>query len=243
MTLDSTAGSEGPPRRRLPSVLAAAVAVVLVAAGVILVVRSMTAAPGRPHAQPLPGQTFDLAPQQARTLPVPAALTTPQPGSIQDQCTPLPDHVPQVVISSLCIYATVVPTHVVNSSLVIPEDVHQVGRDTGTAAPDATHGTTLVAGHVDNVRQGDGVFYFLHRVRPGAVITLRNGTAKRAVTRWRVYKTAVVNKAALPKDIWATSGPRRLVLVTCGGPLLSTSTGNTYQDNVLVYATPADAAS
>jgi hypothetical protein len=95
---------------------------------------------------------------------------------------------------------------------------------------------------VDNVNQGNGVFYFLHDVRPGAEITVRNGTGKNAVTRWRVYKTAITKKAALPKDIWSLTGPRRLVLVTCGGPLLHLADGNTYEDNVLVYATPTELA-
>jgi hypothetical protein len=215
-----------------------ALAVVLVVAGLVLVVRSVTAKPGRPHAQPVPAQIFDLTPQQAQALRVPAALSTPQPGSVQHTCAPLPDDMPQVVISSLCIDAVMVPTHVVDDSLVIPDDVQQVGRDTDSAALDAANGTTIVAGHVDNIRQGDGVFYFLHQVRPGAEIIVRNGTGTNAVTRWRVYKTAVVDKTALPADIWATTGPRRLILVTCGGALLSTSTGNAYQDNVLVYATP-----
>ena len=48
-----------------------------------------------------------------------------------------------------------------------------------------------------------------------------------------------VSKSALPLDIFDTAGPRQLVLVTCGGPLLRTGGGATYADNVLVYATPA----
>jgi len=60
-----------------------------------------------------------------------------------------------------------------------------------------------------------------------------------AVTTRRVYQTAVVTKTALPLGIWALTGPRRLILVTCGGPVEHTRSGATYQDNILLCATPA----
>ena len=74
------------------------------------------------------------------------------------------------------------------------------------------------------------------RSRPGALITVTG--PDHAVTTWRVYKTAVATKTALPAGIWSLAGPRRLVLVTCGGPIEHTPAGRTYLDNVLIYATP-----
>jgi hypothetical protein len=115
--------------------------------------------------------------------------------------------------------------------------VHLAALDTGSAALRARHGTTIVAGHVDNASQGDGAFYFLYQARPGALITVTG--LDHAVTAWRPYKITVAAKAALPPDIWAAAGPRRLALVTCGGPILHTPAGSTYQDKVIVYAVPA----
>jgi Sortase domain len=241
-------GSDGVPRRTAPGhsvavIAAAALAVLLVLTGIVVLVSSGSHGSGKPHAQPLPAQTFELAPQQARAVAAPAALTVPQQGSIQHQCKPLADEVPQVIIGSLCIYAPTVPTEVVDNSLIIPTDVHQVGLDTDSAAMSAKQGTTIIAGHVDDIHQGEGVFYYLHQIKPGADITVMSGGGTKATSHWRVYKTQVAHKTALPRDIWSTTGPRRLVLVTCGGPLLATESGNTYEDNVLVYATPAEDAS
>jgi hypothetical protein len=60
-----------------------------------------------------------------------------------------------------------------------------------------------------------------------------------------VFAVRIAEKTQLPTDVTTAldttaepAGARRLVLITCGGPLLHYSWGNTYRDNVLVYATP-----
>jgi hypothetical protein len=152
-------------------------------------------------------------------------------------CTQLPAGRPQVTIRSLCIDAPLVATRVAGGSLLVPADVHQAALDVGSAALIARRGTTIIAGHVDNVNQGDGAFYFLYQVTPGAVITVTG--LDHTVTTWRVYQTAVALKTALPAGIWSVTGPRRLLLVTCGGPIEQSLSGHTYRDNILIYATPA----
>jgi hypothetical protein len=52
------------------------------------------------------------------------------------------------------------------------------------------------------------------------------------VTGRRVY----VKHQGLSGDLFATTGPPRLVLITCGGPFDSTT--RNYQDNIVVFATP-----
>jgi hypothetical protein len=217
--------------------LLTAIPVAALAAGSLLVYRGVDASGREPHAQPLPSHVFAIQPAAARALPQPRALAKPQHGSVQTSCRPVTDGEPQVAIPSLCLFAPLVATRVVNDSLLIPQDVRLVGLDTDSAALTAPAGTTIVAGHVDAYDQGAGVFYFLHRVRPGARIAVTGVDGSR--TSWRVYRVAVARKSALPGDIWTRSGPRRLVLVTCGGPILHLASGNTYEDNVLVYATPA----
>jgi Sortase domain len=229
------AARDGIPRRWRP--LAAALPAALLLAGGALIARGLLGPGGGPHAQPLPARVFSIAPAAARRLPAQPPLARPQPGSIQAACVRLPASQPQIAIPSLCIYAPLVGARVAGGALVIPADVHLAGFDTQSAALGARHGTTIIAGHVDNVSQGDGAFYFLYQIKPGALITV-TGPGRRTTT-WRAYKTVIAEKTALPSGIWSLTGPRRLILVTCGGPLEHTQAGNTYRDNILIYATPA----
>jgi len=158
----------------------------------------------------------------------------------------LPVQPAHVVIGSLCVNGPIVTTAVTpEGALIIPADVHQIGMwDKGAAitGPDQqplTQGTTLLAGHVNAADQGSGAFYDLYKVQPGAVVYVADPAG--GVTRWRVVGLDVVVKAALPKSVFAgPTGPRKLVLVTCGGPIMNIpGVGNTYRDNVIVSATPA----
>jgi hypothetical protein len=91
-----------------------------------------------------------------------------------------------------------------------------------------------MAAHVHYGALGDGVFSRLAQVRPGAEVMVG---AQRRVTHWRVVSVRAYPKAELPHLVWAGDrGPRRLVLVTCGGPVLPDGSG--YADNVLVIARP-----
>jgi hypothetical protein len=216
---------------------AAAVPAVLLAVGAVLITRGLLGPGGGPHPQPLPSRSFAIPPAVARALPNPPRLARPQHGSIQAFCARLPAGQPQVTIPSLCIYAPLVPARIADGALLIPSDVRQTGLDTSSAPLNARSGTTIIAGHVDNFSQGDGVFYFLYQAEPGALVTVTD--PGHATTTWRVYKVTVADKTTLPPDIWSRTGPRRLVLVTCGGPIKHTPAGSTYADNVLIYATPA----
>ena len=57
---------------------------------------------------------------------------------------------------------------------------------------------------------------------------------------YRVTARRELGKAALPADLFATDGPPRLVLVTCGGRFDRTT--RHYTDNVIVYAERAQPA-
>lgn len=231
--------SAGPPEGGHPRwrLVAGALTAMLLLGGGGLLASGLLGTGGGPHPQPLPKKPFSIDPAAARRLPPPPALASPQPGSIQAACAPLPAGQPQVTIRSLCIDVPLVATRVAGGTLLVPADVHRAAIDTGSAALRARRGTTLIAAHVDNFSQGDGAFYFLYQVAPGAVITVTG--LDHAVTTWRVYQTVVARKTALPPGIWSLTGARQLVLVTCGGPIEHTPAGGTYQDNVLIYATPA----
>lgn len=44
----------------------------------------------------------------------------------------------------------------------------------------------------------------------------------------------------LPQGLATRDGVRRLVLVTCGGPVIERPDGRHYRDTVVAYATPVD---
>jgi len=254
-------------RRALPRLGQLAVLLVIVVAlvvGVVLIVKGSQS--HEPAAAPLPSTTFQVPPGQlaptalpplvSGQLPTvsgnamvggsaPGAGTAAPGGGATGECT-LPVQPAHVVIGSLCVNGPIVTTAVTpEGALIIPADVHQIGMwDKGAAitGPDQqplTQGTTLLAGHVNAADQGSGAFYDLYKVQPGAVVYVADPAA--GVTRWRVVGLDVVVKAALPKSVFAgPTGPRKLVLVTCGGPIMNIpGVGNTYRDNVIVSATPA----
>jgi hypothetical protein len=152
----------------------------------------------------------------------------------------------RVVVPSLCMAAPIVPVRQdARRALVIPHDVHTVGLWVGGAPVlSASHrplrrGTTLLVGHVNYAGQGNGAFYNLSQARPRALVYLADAAGR--VTRWRVTALRIVSKARLPHSVFAGRlGPRRLVLVTCGGPISYVpGVGYHYRDNVIVTATPA----
>lgn len=174
----------------------------------------MAAAGRRPSSRPAAGRrrADRRGPSRAGRRAAPAAAPRP----VQAACTRLPARRPQIAIPSLCIYATLVPARITGNVLDIPADVHLAALDTQSAALAARAGTTIIAGHVDNTDQGDGAFYFLYQIRPGALITITG--PGHAATRWRAYKTAVTAKTRLPPGIWSLAGPRRLVPLPAGAP-------------------------
>jgi hypothetical protein len=100
-------------------------------------------------------------------------------------------------------------------------------------------GTTLLAGHINYFGQGTGTLYNLYEVQPGAIVYASDASGY--LTRWHVTRLAVVLKSELPSWVFAgTAGPRKLVIVTCGGPVQYTrGYGYSYRDNVIAVAVPA----
>lgn len=148
----------------------------------------------------------------------------------------------RLFVQSLGVNAPWTDEGISGGGLVIPSDVKVVGRWTGGAAVDATTGTVLLAGHVNYIGQGNGALYKLAQTKPGAVVVVNDAAGQH--TTWRVQSLQVVQKNALPSSIFAPTGARQLVIVTCGGPIMKVADGhggtyNTYRDNVIVTAVPA----
>ena len=197
-------------------------ATVLIIAGAVIVVVGVehTSPPGP---APLPAHPFSVAAVDPAELPASDAA-----GHVR---TMGPN---EVSIPSLNIEAPLVPEAIADHSLDIPGDVHEVGVWTGGATVDATSGTVLLAGHVNYADQGAGALYPLAGIQRHALIYLSDASGH--VTTWTTTALQAYPKADLPQNIFAPTGPRSLVLVTCGGPF-DTRTGH-YLDNVVVTAAP-----
>jgi sortase (surface protein transpeptidase) len=93
----------------------------------------------------------------------------------------------------------------------------------------------VIAGHVDSRRFGIGVFAELWKVRPGAVVDVRNGALH---ARYKVVSRTEVPQARMTRDTGAfrQDVSHRLVLITCGGPF--DRTRHRYRDNIVLIARP-----
>lgn len=95
-------------------------------------------------------------------------------------------------------------------------------------------GAAVLAAHVayDGV---DGVFRHLDDLEEGDALTVSFADgSRRAFTVTAVER---YDKSDLPADVWARTGPPRLVLITCGGDF--DTAADSYEDNVVAYAGPA----
>lgn len=138
-------------------------------------------------------------------------------------------------IPSLAVYAPVEDTGVTAGQLVLPEGTHRLARATTSPGLDSPHGSTLIAGHV-SVGGRPGALHPIGMAPPGARIYVTTDDGR--LTSWRATDLLAVDKGALPPVVWDTDGPRRLVLVTCGGPVVNWPTGRAHRDNVILVAAP-----
>ena len=142
----------------------------------------------------------------------------------------------RVGIAALGIDAPVSPVgiDIAHGVLGVPPAIHRAGWWRDGAAPGARTGSVLIAGHVDRAGGGIGAFFRLREATPGERVTVRTA-AGRTVT-YRVVSVRNYLKSRLPTSVYSLKGRPRLVLVTCGGPFI-TSIGH-YRDNVVLTAVP-----
>lgn len=139
-------------------------------------------------------------------------------------------------IPSLKIQAPIVPVTIANPDAVVrevpvPDDPATVGMSTAGAQPCAAEGTTLIVGHVSShgVR---GALWPLAGVTEGTELFVRCPAGDLATYR-AVAVPATPTKARLDPGVDTASGPHRLVVVTCGGPVVK----GRYRDNVVAIFT------
>jgi hypothetical protein len=233
------------PRLRNTSRALTVAAILLVVAGVGAVSMGLTS---RKSSSSVPAQPASPTPRAARHQadPTPIAPVSTS-GSLAANIGSTGSW---LVIPALRVTAPLLPTGAVGppgiASLTIPENIHQVGWWDGTvtygaqalreqAPQPGQPGVAIIAGHVDSAASGPGALYHLKDLKPGDTIQIINleGRTSAWIVSSQPEKAA---KTALPASLFATTGPDRLALVSCGGPF-DTATGH-YTDNIIVWATP-----
>lgn len=128
----------------------------------------------------------------------------------------------------------VVPVGVDRSGLMeLPETVQEVAWYRYSARPGEAAGTTVLAGHVDTVRDGLGPFVRLHQLDEGDELSVDVGGKTRSYVVRSVEKVA---KSEVPLDrVFRRDGPPELKVITCGGTF---DRREGYRDNVIVTAVP-----
>jgi len=94
----------------------------------------------------------------------------------------------------------------------------------------------VIDGHIDSAAAGAGALFHLAELNPGEPITI--STATGAVITYRVQARRVYPKAktqGLPADLFAQTGPARLVIISCGGNF--DASNRSYDDNIVIFAT------
>ena len=140
-----------------------------------------------------------------------------------------------VFVPEIGAYAPVVPVGVVAGALQIPSDPAVVGRDEQTAPLPADGGATFLAGHVQ-AGGVDGALHDLTQVRAGSRVFTRDDEG--AVREWVVTSLRTSRGKTMDPADFSTDGERRLVLVTCTGPVVATGDRRSFRDAVVVTAVP-----
>ncbi len=160
-----------------------------------------------------------------------AHTTRPRPSVVHRSRAPT-----RLSVPSLGVDARVIPVGVDRrGGLGIPADPRTVGWWAGSAAPAASAGGTVLVGHVDSATAGPGALFLLREVALGRIIRVSAG---RATYTYTVTGVRTVPKARLPSlGLFDPRGPRRLVILTCGGAFDRAT--RQYLDNLVVYARPS----
>ena len=138
-----------------------------------------------------------------------------------------------VVVPALGVRALVSPIDTEDGALTPPADPQRLGWWTGGARPGADTGAAVLTGHT--VHTGGGALDDLEKLVRGDRVLVQSGARQVA---YDVSSVRVMSKDELARestDLFARSGPGRLVLVTC-----EDWDGTTYRSNVVVTALPAN---
>jgi Sortase domain len=111
-----------------------------------------------------------------------------------------------------------------------------VAHYTPAAALGDDTGSTVIAGHVDEVDGSASPMALLAKIQKGAPIFVTD--AKGTIHRYRATDARLYAKHALPESFFTSTGDPQLVLLTCGGPIGEIDGTINYLDNTAITAVP-----
>ena len=154
-----------------------------------------------------------------------AVLTGPRPGS----------DTPQSLFASDSAQSSAASSDAASSSLPQSSDSVMSGIQTGSEGHQVSaQGTTLIASHVAWTKRHRGALYTMATdVEQNELVWVKGFDG--SLSTWRVNGMWVAEHQAFPEDYFSPTGPRRLVLTTCGGRV---NDYGYYQQNVFLVATP-----
>lgn len=215
---------------------AVALAVLLVAAGVVALVVGVQAQ----QSPPQPPASADLAAADRVSGPGQQATRSPLPGS--------PSPVAQVQGPVLPASA---PTRIDIPAIGVASDLVDLGlNDDGTvevpplvkdskagwyrdSPTPGELGPSVILGHVDSAEYGPAVFFRLGDLRPGDQVSVARADGTVAV--FTVERVASYPKASFPTlEVYGNTDRAELRLITCGGQFDPKS--RNYLNNIVVYA-------
>ena len=139
-------------------------------------------------------------------------------------------------IPAIDVSGTIQPVGMTDAvTMQVPQDISVIGWFDRSALPVADAGNTVLVGHRDGTTDPNGVFRRLEEVRPGDELRVREMSGRRldyVITS--VQSLGRQEFAREAESIFATDGPHRLVLLTCGGSYDAARGG--YQSTVVVVA-------
>ena len=121
-----------------------------------------------------------------------------------------------------------------DGSMGTPQNFMSAGWYAPGSQPGAA-GNAVFAGHVNNALTKAGVFEHLSQIKKGDYVTVADEAGKTLV--YKVSDVQLFDPSADTSTIFATSGPQKLVLITCDGEWVQDE--HQFSKRLVVFATPA----
>lgn len=206
-----------------------AVAGVGASLAIALALTACGSSPGAAPSAPAPSATATATARPTPAVEVPIAAATPSP--TRRSVPPV-----RVVAASIDVDMPVVPVGVeAGGFMELPVDPAIGGWYRFGSDPAALDGNVVISAHIDAPQYPIGPLSRLRDLPAGEVVEVTDAAGD--VRRYQVQSVTYYPKADLPVDeLFARTGSRTLVLITCGGQFDS-RTGR-YADNVVAIATP-----
>ena len=118
-------------------------------------------------------------------------------------------------------------------SITIPDNPHRtVWYSAGGAMGPAAAGTTFLGSHSGYAGLW-GAYVHMAYLKGGETVWTKDTQGK--LQRWQVDRIRYMPHTEFPQEYWTATGPRRLVMTTCGGTV---GADGIYNQNVFIEAKP-----